>query len=528
MSRTRGGERAEVRRVSTAGPPRLWPLAVLAVAVTVLAVLDVVPRWPGMVHLVALPPLDLFADLRVLLIRAESWPQFILLLIVVAAMRVIVMATMLGGLDRVRIRLAVLFYAAAFPLLLIAAQIDFIAYALLYSRLFWPAVMIVALLGLVFGPVPWQGADRLRGGFARAWRRGLRVKVTLPYGAALVLIGVLADRSDALAVALVPVSALATAIAVRALTRPPTGPPMAWLAAAAAAALLASTVFVMTREVAPAPSADQRPGSLLIMSGINSRSGVGAIFSTDNHRLGYPCDQVYYFSYAGPGDGQPQRTATCPIRTGAPYVPDDTQRPVQEQVDAFAAQVGDLPRPLVVAAHSHAAWIAWEAIATGRAPTVDVLILVGPFPESPIGYLPPDEDRRGRVASDLTRLLVPLADLVDFEFAPDSPGALELLARANGGGAVFQRSLPDEVRTLSVTSATDLPLMPEGWRLPVDRNACPLREAHPYLPITHAFYHEVNRFLDGAPPPPCPVWRDWGVPMSRPFGVPPDRQVTYD
>src|SRR5690606_41185979 len=40
-------------------------LAVTAV-VTVLAATGVLPRWSGLIHLVALPPLDLIADLRVL------------------------------------------------------------------------------------------------------------------------------------------------------------------------------------------------------------------------------------------------------------------------------------------------------------------------------------------------------------------------------------------------------------------------------------------------------------------------------
>ncbi len=47
----------------------------------------------------------------------------------------------------------------------------------------------------------------------------------------------------------------------------------------------------------------------------------------------------------------------------------------------FAEQTANLQRPLIVAAHSHAAWIAWEAVATSRA-RVDVLVLVGVFPET--------------------------------------------------------------------------------------------------------------------------------------------------
>jgi hypothetical protein len=504
--------------------PQVWPLAGVAAVVILLTVTGVVPPWSGLVHLVGLPPLDLFADLRLLLTRTTSVPSFLALLVLVAAVRICVLALLLGGLTHHRLRFAALFYAAAFPLLLLAATIDFASYAVLYSRLFWPAVALVAVVVLVAGPAPWQRAEdtRLRTGLGLSLRRGLRLEVMVPYAAVVVGLGAVADLTDGwVSVALVPVSALATAAAISALARPVAGRPLRRLAVAAIVAVLVGAALVTTRTVAPAPPAEARPGSLFIMSGINSSSGSGSIFETDVEALGYACDQVYYFSYAGTGDGAPQGDATCPIRTGEPYQPDDTLRPVAEQVDLFAAQVRDLPRPLVVASHSLAAWVAWEAVATGRAPQVDVLVLVGPFPDSPVGFPPAGSDGAGRVAGDLLRLLTPLAEAGDFHFDPEAPAARELLATPNAASEVFGRPLPERVRTVSITSATDLPLMPGGWRLPVERNACPVREAHPYLPETPALYHEVNRFLDRAPPLPCPRWRDWGAPAARPFGVPP-------
>lgn len=93
---------------------------------------------------------------------------------------------------------------------------------------------------------------------------------------------------------------------------------------------------------------------------------------------------MYYFSPPGTGGGQPRLESTWPIRTGAPYEPADTQRPVEEHVAAFAEQAANLQPPLTVAAHSHAGWIAWDAVVTGGA-QVDVLILVGAFPETRSG-----------------------------------------------------------------------------------------------------------------------------------------------
>lgn len=50
------------------------PLAGVAAAVLLLVVIGIFPVWPGLIQLVALPPLDLMSDLRVLLVYAPGWP----------------------------------------------------------------------------------------------------------------------------------------------------------------------------------------------------------------------------------------------------------------------------------------------------------------------------------------------------------------------------------------------------------------------------------------------------------------------
>lgn len=152
---------------------RWWPLAAAAALVVLLAVTNAVPTWPGLIHLVALPPLDQFADLRLLLSRAPSWPVFLMLLAAVSAARVALMAWLLGGLDARRLRFAALFYAVAFGPVLLAAFADATAYAVLYSRLFWPAVALVGVLVLTLGPVPWQGTVRLREALALTDRKSV-------------------------------------------------------------------------------------------------------------------------------------------------------------------------------------------------------------------------------------------------------------------------------------------------------------------------------------------------------------------
>lgn len=159
-------------------------------------------------------------------------------------------------------------------------------------------------------------------------------------------------------------------------------------------------------------------------------------------------------------------------------------------------------------------------MATGMAPEVDALILVGPFPESTGGYRPWGETGPGRPASDLLHLLVPLSDRVDFTFEADAPAAYELLGETNAPAEIFSLPLPEHTRTLSVTSSTDLPLMPSGWRTNADQDACPIRTPHAYLPTTPAYYDAVNRFLDGREQPECSSFYDWGTPLTVPFGAP--------
>ncbi len=256
------------------------------------------------------------------------------------------------------------------------------------------------------------------------------------------------------------------------------------------------------------------------MAGIDSSSGAGTILQTDPEQLGYTCDQVHYFSYAGPGDGQPQGHAECPNTSGAPYEREDTQRSLDELVEIFAEQTQDLPRPLVVAGHSNAVWVAWEAVARGEA-EVDVLSLVGPMPDSPAGYPPPGEDGPGRVLGDMLRLLEPAGTLIDYEPSPDAPQAQELQAVPNASREIFSRPLPEKVRVLSVMAVRDLAIMPGGWRLDVERNACPVPSEHSDLPVTNEYTEELIRFLDGQPGPECPVWLSGGATLAVPFGPAP-------
>lgn len=506
---------------ATARSPRVWPVAVVAAVVMLLAVTGVIPTWPGLAHLVGLPPLDLYTDLRVLLLSASSWPVFGALLAVMFGVRVSVLALMLGGLDRRRLAFAATFYACVLPPLFVAAELAHLGFVMLYTRLFWAGLAIVACVVVVAAAVPWQPASRLRAALRASARDGLRIGVVLGYLAGMVLIGLVAELQPAAAIALVPVSAALTAGTIRLLARPARRGAMARLAAAAVAVVAVAVTPLLLPEDPVEPTTRQRDGSLMLMAGINASTGDGAVFRIDPGVLGYDCDQVFYFSYAGPGDGHPQASGACPVRTGAPFGARNTHAAIPRLAGELAKQVRDLPRPVTVVGHSHSAWILWLAVSARMTDAVDTVVVIAPFPEGNHGYLPAGQPGPGKVTSDVLHLLVPVATRFGFLLDLDAPAFRQMLGDATGPDRIMREPLPADVRAMSLAAATDLPLMRSGWRLSAEYNACPVWVAHPYLPETARTLREVNRFLDGDAPPPCVPWAQWVADASRPFGPPP-------
>lgn len=503
-------------------------LAAGAVLVLILVAVGPVPAWSGALHLVALSPLDVLADARWLLTRSTSWPVYLAGTSLLLALRVTALAAVLGGARTPAWRRAIGFYAVAFPVALVAATFDFIAHAVMYSRVYAASLVVAGLGAIGLGAVAWQRAPTLRRSFAVAARSAFRVDVLVPYLVVVVALGALAEWLGPWAIGLGVVAvAVATHVAIRGLLHPPLVRPA--IAGGAVVALVAGVtgVTLLTRGEAHTVSGETRPGSLVVMSGINSSSGEGTIFRLEPWLLGFGCERITYFSYAGTGDGQPRGVATCPKTTGAPYEPEDTQRPFAEQVQLLTEQVADLDPPVLVLAHSQAAWVAWQAAVDGGLPSGSAIVLIGPFPSSPVGYPPPGERGAGRVAGDLLRLLEPVPDLVGFDFIVDAPLSRELLAEPDAASGVFARPLPADVDALSVTASTDVALMPDGWRIDGAADVCPVREAHPYLPVAPRVYDEIDRFLAGEPPRPCPPWAELYRLLTQPLGVPsvePDRE----
>jgi hypothetical protein len=173
--------------------------------------------------------------------------------------RTTVLALLLGGRRRPRWRLAVTVYLVALPPLLLAAQLDFIAHAALYSRLFGAAVGIVLLVWALLAGAVWAGEARLRRALRTNLRDGLRSTELVAYLVALVGLGTLAQAGGPGAtVALVPVSGALTAAVVLRLRRPAPRRPLAHLAAIGALGAVAAATIVATQGSAPPEDVSER------------------------------------------------------------------------------------------------------------------------------------------------------------------------------------------------------------------------------------------------------------------------------
>jgi hypothetical protein len=511
--------------------PNPWPLVALTAVVVLLSLTGVIPDWPGIVHAVGLPPLGLITDLRILFVETPSYPLFLGSLALAMVVRSMVLATMIGAFSWAAVWFSLRFYLVALPLALLSAAAFFASPATLFYLLFWIGLVFLIVEMALFAAVPWTEESTLRAAFVHQARRGFRLGTLGAYLLLVTLLGALAEAGGrATAILLVPVSAGLTYATVYVLA---VDPDWRWLrigrrslAMGAYVALYALLLVVVTGPPSPVEADDEPPqprdGSLLLMSGVDSSSGSGAILEIDPLTLGFTCEQTYYYSYAGAGDGQPQNDAQCPIRTGAPYHAEHTFGATAELVQHFVDQVEDLPTPVTVATHSQGVWIVWHALAEHGAMGVADLVLIGPFPDNPVSY-PPFRDREpGRVGTDVIDHLV--ANLArpggTSGFEHDSPLAVELLSNPEGTARIWDEPLPDEIAVLTVTSTLDLPLV-GGHHVEGATDACPVPVAHPNLPYASQFVDAVNRHLDGRQAAGCAWWRTGIGTLGRPFSVPP-------
>jgi hypothetical protein len=526
----RGMDPGDERGAPEAGPaPRLVPLLVLAVALSLLAALDRIPAWPGLLHGTALPPLDLVNDLGALWVHADGWATFVAGMVGVVLLRSVLLAAVLGGLTWARIRFALRFQFIALPFALVASALLYASKALLFYALFWAGAAVAVAAVAVLGALPWSAPLRLRDSFRRSVRQGFRAGTVAAYLAVLFALGAVADLTGRTGTILLnPVSALATWAAARVLWADPGHRVVRRAVGALPVVLVGALTLVVVTGPARPDEPEQPPppfeGSLMLMSGIDSSSGSGAILEVDPRAFGWPCERTYYFSYAGPGPGQPRNDARCPIDQGAPYGPEDTLRSRHELVPFLEAQVAGMEPPATIATHSQGVWVVWDAASSGRVPEAGTLVLIGPFPENPVSFPGPGERAPGRAGRAVLGLVAEFprpGGTTAFEV--DAPLGREWLGDPDRIEEVLARPLPDGIRAISITSAFDLPLMTAGHRIEGAVDACPVAVIHPNLPYAEEFRLQVRRFVDGRDPMPCPAWRVGVGALFRHFSVPPSR-----
>jgi hypothetical protein len=507
-------------------PLRPAALVVLTATVTLLAAVGVLPRWPGLIHLVALAPLDVTNDLQLLMVHAPGWPSFIAGVVLSVGVRAVVLAFLLGDPSRPGLLRAARYYLLVLPFAFVAAALLYAAKAVLFYLLFWLGLFVLLLLFVLTAASPWIHRPGQRNITVLA-RHGFRAGTLGAYLALLSLLGALANvLGDAGAVALVPVSGALTFATAHVLGADP-----GWRVARRAVAVLPAAGLVALVAVAatgPAGPPDgraldePRDGSVLLMSGVDSSSGRGAMLEIDPTSLGWDCQGARYYSYAGPGDGQPRNEAQCDIDHGRPYRPEDTLRPRSEQVDFLEAQTEDMGTPGVAVGHSQGVWLLWDAASLHRLPGVEALVLVGAFPENPVSYPAADQREPGRVGRVLLEAIqVAPRPGGTTTFEPDSPLGREWLGHPDAIEETLDRPLPDGVVALSVPSVFDLPLMHRSERIEGAVDACPVPVIHPNLPYSEEFHARVEDFLDERARPPCQWWRRAVGPALRHFSAPP-------
>jgi pimeloyl-ACP methyl ester carboxylesterase len=434
---------------------------VVTVGASALALAGVVPLWSGLVHAVALPPLDLALDLRLLVARAPSYSFFLAGAGVSLVLRSAVLGTLLfsAGLlpsfGQALARAAKLYAAVLIPLA-VAGALEFAGLAAVYALYAWVGLALTALLVVLVAPRT----------LAARGARFRRIPIVLGYLVALMVIGGLARLTEPWGtVPAVLASAGLTAFTLLRLAEPPANRPVT--PAGALALLLVLLPGGLPRAQVGIDAA------LLVVPGVDTSTGRGAAYRLDPSHLGFPCDRVYYFSYRGPDESAaPQGEAACPIRLHRTYFPPATQRPLGELVEALAAQVAAVrtqigASPLVVLTHSQGAAIAWRAAVDGRVDGISHLIGLGGFPHSPVGYPPPWRNGPGRVGADTLRVLSWVTRFMGFgSFEPDASLPREILAHPDGLESVFDDPLPDGVTGALVFTSWDVAVAPEGHEIP--------------------------------------------------------------
>jgi hypothetical protein len=119
------------------------------------------------------------------------------------------------------------------------------------------------------------------------------------------------------------------------------------------------------------------------------------------------------------------------------------------------------------------------------------------------------------------RLIVSIARWEGFSrFDPNRPLAMTLVGHRLVAHALFERTLPRQVRALAVPTAFDLVLFSTSDTFGHAQGACPLFQSHGAMSTSVAAAVDADRFLSGRPQLPCVSWPSWVADAASGFRVP--------
>ncbi len=520
-------------------------------------VLGLLPSWPGLVLEAGLPPFGLAASLMVLLARGPTWELFVLGLGCTVLVRSVLLALMMGSLEHLRVALR--FELVALLPMGLGAELVVAGRELQYAPLWWVGFGVIVLFGLCLAEVPWQiagssardalrrsgswfskdrGEPRVSQAIGAVLREGMRwptvgvYLLVLTFMSDLAGLGRATGRDVSLAAALVGAGALGY-LGARRLSQEGSFV-VPWRALGVTVFLGASIGLVL----APtgALSGKSRPdglhprhGTLFLVPGEGTKTGYGSVFEIDPAWLGFSCSQVRYFSYAGQGSGASKGRAWCPIASGKPYGPADTERRLSVLVATFQHQIAGLEAPVTVLAHSFGGWVAWDAIHRLPPGSVANFVWLAPV-DAPIGYpAPGSKSQGGLVGFSGAQGILALGRAIGFTpFKANEPLAVQLAGDPSTERGLEALRRVKGTRVLLVPALLDLPLLvgKGGWSLGLSGvvGSCPVVNTHSGVLTSSVVMALVNGFLDHHPAGGCAFWRSAPHGLGAVWTPPPPRE----
>ena len=157
------------------------------------------------------------------------------------------------------------------------------------------------------GASAWIGRDKLHLAIADSAHFAFRSGAIAAYLVALIVVGVVwRDPGATKQVLVVPLSGALTALTAYRLAAPPSRR-LSFrgfaIVGTAAIVIIVAIALVLPRSSAGTRAAadGRRGGSLLLIAGVDTSTGQGALFRLNPRTLGFTCSQTFYYSYRGLG-----------------------------------------------------------------------------------------------------------------------------------------------------------------------------------------------------------------------------------